>query len=103
MEKGSRLISIRNIATGKDKLVGYDLCLDDGIKISLPPSGRMTKLRLKPGDEFSLKTREDIFEGKPTSYSDQTRVTVIRKNKFVTSFVVTNDKINQTSAAEKSL
>jgi hypothetical protein len=81
--------------------IGYDLYLDNGTRISLPPEGKITRKSLQIGDRFELEPRVDVFEGKPKKYDNQTRITVTRINKPSANFITTNDSIRLSDKIKK--
>ena len=62
----------------------FDIYLDNGTRITLPPVGYITINQLKPGDNLRLSPHEATIN---------TRIIATRDKKRVTSFIVGNEYI----------
>ena len=76
-----------------DPFVGFCLWLNNGVRINLPPVALKTVKDLLIGDDLEFVPREDIFEGEPRKFDDQTRITIKRSKNSSIEFVVGNECI----------
>ncbi len=85
---GAALIGIRQSQWG------FELSLDDGSRIMLPPIARETPIEhLRIGDRLRLSPREDMIEGELRRFDDETQVVVARDDERLLGFVVADNLI----------